>query len=104
MIGGRLLRGCSYVSDSFERLFTFRPARTGTKQERKKEMCQRSCDSSLPGESWVEADDGQVVIQLRTTKVNKLSISGIGFFGGNLMTALKSDKQKELKNARGCQD
>ena len=37
-------------------------------------------------------------VQLRTTKVNKLSISGTRFFGGNLMTVLKSDRQKELKN------
>ena len=37
-------------------------------------------------------------VQLQTTKVNKLSISGTRFFGGNLMTVLKSDRQKELKN------
>ena len=38
------------------------------------------------------------VLQLRTTKINNLSISGTRFFGGNLMTVLKSDRQKELKN------
>ena len=37
-------------------------------------------------------------VQLRTTKVNKLSISGTRFFGRNLMTVLKLDRQKELKN------
>ena len=38
------------------------------------------------------------VVQLQTTKVNKLSISGTRFFGRNLMTVLKMDRQKELKN------
>ena len=37
-------------------------------------------------------------VQLRTTKVNQLIISGTRFFGGNLMTDLKPDGQKELKN------
>ena len=37
-------------------------------------------------------------VQLRTTKVKKLSISGTRFFGRNLMTVLKLDRQKELKN------
>ena len=37
MIGGRLLRGCSYVSDLFERAFYFLSCWNGTKQERKKE-------------------------------------------------------------------
>jgi hypothetical protein len=34
---------------------------------------------------------------LRTTKVNKLSISGTRIFDGNLTTDLKLDRQKELK-------
>ena len=38
------------------------------------------------------------LVQLQTTKVNNLSISGTIFFDGNLMTDLKPDRQKELKN------
>ena len=37
-------------------------------------------------------------IQLWTTKANQLIISGTRFFGENLMTDLKLDGQKELKN------
>ena len=37
-------------------------------------------------------------IQLRTTKVNKLNISGTRFFDENLTMDLKPDGQKELKN------
>ena len=37
-------------------------------------------------------------LQLWTTKVNQLSISGTRFFGENLTTDLKPDGQKELKN------
>ena len=37
-------------------------------------------------------------VQLRTTKANQLIISGTKFFGENLMTDLKPDSQKELKN------
>jgi len=37
------------------------------------------------------------MIQLRTTKVNKLSISGTRIFDGNLTTDLKPDRQKEFK-------
>jgi hypothetical protein len=36
-------------------------------------------------------------VQLQTTKVNKLSISGTRIFDGNLTTDLKLDRQKELK-------
>ena len=43
-------------------------------------------------------DFSHLGIQLWTTKVNKLSISGTRFFDRNLMTGLKSDRQKELKN------
>jgi hypothetical protein len=38
-----------------------------------------------------------IKVQLRTTKVNKLSISGTRIFDGNLTTDLKLDRQKELK-------
>ena len=38
------------------------------------------------------------LLQLRTTKDNQLIISGTRFFGGNLMTYLNPDGQKELKN------
>ena len=37
-------------------------------------------------------------VQLWTTKANQLIISGTRFFGKNLMTDLKPDSQKELKN------
>jgi hypothetical protein len=37
-------------------------------------------------------------IQLGTNKRNKFIISGTRFFGKNLMTDLKPDRQKELKN------
>ena len=40
----------------------------------------------------------RVDVQLRTTKANQLIISGTRFFGENLMTDLKPDGQKELKN------
>jgi hypothetical protein len=38
------------------------------------------------------------VIQLQTTKANKLNISGTRFFDKNLRTDLKLDRLKELKN------
>jgi len=37
-------------------------------------------------------------VQLWTTKVNKLIISGTRFFSENLTTDLKPDRQKEFKN------
>jgi len=37
-------------------------------------------------------------VQLGTNKRNKFIISGTRFFGKNLMTDLKPDRQKELKN------
>jgi hypothetical protein len=37
-------------------------------------------------------------LQLWTTKVNKFDISGTRFFGKNLTTDLKPDRQKEFKN------
>lgn len=39
-----------------------------------------------------------IVIQLRTTKVNQLIISGTRIFDENLTTDLKPDRQKKLKN------
>ena len=50
------------------------------------------CPAPMKGHRWRQP------LQLWTTKVNKLSISGTRFFGGNLRTVLKSDRQKELKN------
>ena len=47
--------------------------------------------------TWINST-GREIIQLQTTKVNKLSISRTRFFDGNLMTDLKLDRQKELKN------
>ena len=37
-------------------------------------------------------------VQLQTTKANQLIISGTRIFGENLMTDLKPDRQKQLKN------
>ena len=48
-------------------------------------------------DNWASVPD-KWSVQLRTTKVYNLRISGTRFFGGNLMTVLKSDRQKELKN------
>jgi len=38
------------------------------------------------------------IVQLQTTKVDKLNISGTRFFGENLTADLKPDRLKELKN------
>jgi hypothetical protein len=38
------------------------------------------------------------LVQLWTTKANQFIISGTRFFRENLMTDLKLDRQKELKN------